>query len=64
MNPSFTNGSDPDGSDNTWRTSDDGLMPSSSSPAVNAGTNTGTPTTDILSNPRVGTRDIGAYEKQ
>jgi virulence-associated protein VapD len=34
------------------------------SPAINAGTATNAPTTDILENPRVGIVDMGAYEYQ
>ena len=60
--PKFPNFSNPLGLDNTWRTRDDGLLPLSNSPCINAGTVTGAPATDILGNPRGGLPDIGAYE--
>lgn len=53
------------GADNTWFTADDGFSLSPTSPALNTGTNTGIPTTDILGNIRPynsGVADIGAYE--
>ena len=66
--PLFVNSADPDGADNTIGTSDDGLMISNNSPALNGGTNTGAPAVDIIGNPRPLTlanpADIGAYEAQ
>lgn len=61
-NPAFENESDGDGDDDVWRTGDDGLRLTSSSPLLNAGYNTSSNVTDILGNTRVGTRDMGAYE--
>ena len=53
------------GADNTWFTADDGGQLTLCSPAINAGTNIGAPTTDILGNAIYGTtKDIGAYEYQ
>ena len=34
------------------------------SPAIDAGSSLGAPSSDIVGNPRVGAPDIGAYEKQ
>lgn len=59
--PSFANTADPDGSDNTWRTADDGLRIGCSSPARDAGTGA-TPVLDIIGNTRKGIMDLGAYE--
>jgi Secretion system C-terminal sorting domain len=54
-----------DGADNLWGTTDDGLRLGACSPAVNAGTNTGAPTTDILNGSIFETtKDMGAYERQ
>lgn len=74
--PNFNDPNDPDGADNTWVTSDDGLNLTSSSPLDNANGNVD-PTTDILGNSRyddTGTTDtgtgtptyvdMGAYEYQ
>ena len=61
--PKFTNSADPDGPDNVWMTADDGLTLQSTSPAINAGTAAGAPTTDILGAARVGITDQGAYER-
>jgi len=60
---------DPDGADNIVGTADDNLSLSICSPAINAGTNTGAPATDIVGNVRpfvgtVSTADMGAYEYQ
>ncbi|MFN4150797.1 MAG: choice-of-anchor Q domain-containing protein, partial [Candidatus Sericytochromatia bacterium] len=62
--PLFVNVSDPDGADNIWGTSDDGLRLSASSPSRNTGTNTGAPSTDItaLARPKGILTDMGAYE--
>jgi hypothetical protein len=62
VDPLFVNAADPDGADNSWITSDDGLRLQSISPAVNTGTAAGTPATDILGVARLGNTDIGAYE--
>ncbi|MBO6517586.1 MAG: hypothetical protein JJ975_13650, partial [Bacteroidia bacterium] len=61
-NPNFESTTNLDGDDDVWRTGDDGLRLSSTSPLINQGTNTGAPTTDILGGNKVGTRDMGAYE--
>ena len=50
--PLFLNAADPDGADNQWKTSDDGLQLRPCSPAVDAGTATGAPAADILVNAR------------
>jgi hypothetical protein len=60
--PLFFNASDPNGTDNIWRTADDGISIQSTSPAINAGTSTGAPTTDITAALRTGNPDMGAYE--
>jgi hypothetical protein len=60
--PLFFNPSDPDGPDNIHRTADDGLGLQCGSPAINAGTSTGAPSTDITGFTRSGSPDIGAYE--
>jgi hypothetical protein len=53
------------GADNTWFTTDDGAQLTLCSSAINAGTNTGAPTTDILGNAIYSTtKDMGAYEYQ
>lgn len=62
QNPLFTNSTSPIGIDNIWMTTDDGLALQSTSPCVNTGTATGSPTTDILGNARSGLPDMGAYE--
>ena len=65
QNPYFTEGSNPAGADGIDRTADDGLRLGCNSPALNAGTNTGAPTTDILGNAIYNTtKDMGAYESQ
>ena len=60
--PKFVNSADPDGPDNRWMTADDGLALLSTSPAINAGTPAGAPTTDIRGFARTGNPDQGAYE--
>ncbi len=60
-NPAFVNAANPAGPDGIFRTIDDGLRIGCISAARDAGTGT-TPPTDILGNPRVGVKDIGAYE--
>ncbi len=62
QDPSFTSTTDLDGSDNLWRTADDGLMPASGSPVINAGTTSGAPSTDIRGVANSGNKDMGAYE--
>ncbi len=69
QDPLFVNSADPDGADNIWMTTDDGLALTPCSPAINVGDNTGAPATDILGNARpyvgtVSTADMGAYEFQ
>lgn len=61
--PNFTNIADPDGTDNIWRTNDDGLRLACGSGAFNTGTTTSL-TTDILgaSRNQQGGIDQGAYE--
>ncbi len=62
QDPLFLNYLDPIGPDNIWYTTDDGLRLQNNSPAVNAGTLSGAPITDITDAFRVGNPDIGAYE--
>ena len=62
-NPSFVNASDPDGADNIWMTRDDGLVLSSTSAGIGAGTSSGAPSNDINNNTRPTTPSIGAYEE-
>lgn len=64
-NPFFVNISSGIGDDNVWLTNDDGLRLQATSPCIDAGNNTGTPATDILSTPRIlnTTVDMGAYER-
>lgn len=67
VNPVFFNRADPDGADNVWATSDDGLKIKVTSTALDAGDNTKVPayvTTDITGSARISnsTVDIGAYE--
>jgi hypothetical protein len=67
ISPQFANSSDPDGVDDIFGTTDDGLIPLTCSPALNAGNNTNAPSgTDIAGNQRIfaTTVDIGAYEFQ
>ncbi len=61
-NPNFVNATDLDGADNIHRTADDGLALQSSSPAINTGTATNAPSTDITGATRTGNPDLGAYE--
>lgn len=62
--PLFVNISNGIGADDQWMTGDDGLRLQSSSPAVNAGENSGVPTADLIFNNRIAnsTVDIGPYE--
>jgi len=67
INPRFIDQAKPDGPDNYYYTADDGLIPCTCSPAINAGNNSLNPeATDIMGANRVynGTIDIGAYEVQ
>ncbi len=61
-NPLVADVNDGDGPDNIWRTADDGLRISCSSPAINASDPATVLTKDIMGITRVGTADIGAYE--
>ncbi len=60
--PKFVNAANPIGPDNFWMTADDGLALADDSPAINAGTLAGAPTTDIRGLTRTGNPDQGAYE--
>jgi hypothetical protein len=61
--PSFINSNDPDGVDNIGGTADDGLQLQAASLAIDEGTNTDAPTTDLLGVAIYNTtKDIGAYE--
>jgi len=63
--PLFVNSASPAGADNIYGTADDGLfITCPSSPAKDAGTNTGAPTTDYVgtSRPQCAITDMGAYE--
>ena len=63
--PLFVNVANAIGADGIWATADDGLRLQNTSPAINAGTNTGvTATTDITGTARIlnSTVDMGAYE--
>ncbi len=67
LNPQFTNPSNPNGNDNIYNTSDDGLNITNSSPCLDSGVNSLLPsflTRDIANNPRIANSniDIGAYE--
>ena len=62
IDPQLLDIAHPAGPDNIHRTFDDGIALRRTSPAVNAGTNTGAPSFDILGSPIVVIRDIGAYE--
>lgn len=66
--PLFTNSADPNGSDNIYNTSDDGLILQAASPAIDVANNTLLPsgiTGDITGAARVSGAglDLGAYEK-
>ena len=63
QNPEFLNPAAPAGTDNSWRTSDDGLQLGFNAPLVNAGTTPAPPVpTDMLGKARQGAYDLGAYE--
>lgn len=60
----FTQSTDPDGPDNIWFSSDDGLQLNSSlNTVINLGVSSDL-SSDSLGHARVGTADPGAYEKQ
>lgn len=66
--PLYTNPGDPNGADNIYNTSDDGLMLQAGSPAIDVGNSTflsGSITRDIAGGARIsGTAlDLGAYER-
>jgi hypothetical protein len=62
--PTFFNMADPDGSDNCWLTTDDGLQLQLISVGIDAGDNTALPATDIRNYARVlnSIVDMGPYE--
>ena len=63
--PGFINPSDPDGDDNVYATSDDGLMISVGSSAQNLDGSGNVPVSrDIAGNRRSGNPDAGAYEQR
>ncbi len=65
IDPKFANVLNAVGSDNIWKTFDDGLVPAGNSPAINAGTVTpsGSLLSDIRNVSKQGSaREIGAYE--
>jgi gliding motility-associated-like protein len=64
VNPNFVSTTNLIGPDNIWGTADDGLQLTSGSPAVDAATATGAPSTDITgaSRPQGAGYDMGAYE--
>jgi|GEM_PF-1991624 len=63
--PQFADSTDPDGTDNCWMTTDDGLHLGGGSPCLDAGNNTGVPTGDLKFYARIanGTVDMGVYEE-
>ena len=65
QDPLFVNATDIDGADNIYGTADDGLALQATSPALNVGTATGAPATDITGTvrPQGAGIDMGAYEK-
>lgn len=64
QNPLFINSNDPDGNDNIFATSDDGLSIQSSSPCINAGKFRGNLPTDITGFTRFANSDMGTYENR
>ncbi len=63
--PLFVNSASPAGADGIFFTADDGLALQNTSPALDAGTNNGTPALDILGNGIYNlTKDMGAYENR
>lgn len=65
QDPKFVNVTNAAGPDGCWLTTDDGLRLTSSSPAINTGSNTGIEANDIAGNLRVigNTTDMGPYER-
>jgi hypothetical protein len=63
QNPQFVDADNPAGADGIWMTADDGLALKSTSPCLNLGTATGTPTLDIIGISRIGNPEMGAYER-
>lgn len=61
--PEFVNVSDPDGNDNLFATSDDGLMIAPGSPAQNLVSGSDSVKRDIVGQRRSGNPDAGAYEQ-
>jgi Right handed beta helix region len=62
QNPQFVDADNPAGADGIWMTADDGLALKNTSPCLNLGTATGTPTLDITGLGRTGNPEMGAYE--
>ncbi|MEW6355229.1 MAG: choice-of-anchor Q domain-containing protein [Planctomycetota bacterium] len=64
VNPMFINAADPEGPDNRFATSDDGLRLNTASAPIDNGTAAGAPSSDITGGPRPlnGGYDMGAYE--
>ncbi len=63
QNPQFVDADNPAGADGIWMTADDGLALKSTSPCLNLGTATGTPSLDITGLSRTGNPEMGAYER-
>ena len=63
QSPAFVNSADPDGADNVFGTSDDGLKLQGSSAGINQGTNDSiTHISDLIGQKHINMPDIGAYE--
>jgi Secretion system C-terminal sorting domain len=63
-NPQFVDINNPKGADGKWFTADDGCRLQNTSPAMDAGMNSGAPLLDILGNPIYNLiKDMGAYEQ-
>ena len=63
LNPQFVDADNPAGADGIWMTADDGLALKSTSPCLNLGSATGTPSLDITGLSRTGNHEMGAYER-